>query len=80
MMAYGAFCKRCGVMVAAIVDSPKLGDEIANAVSEWIRAGYTVNHLPVEEAKPLFAACKCASLPLPEPIAPPEPPGGQTRF
>lgn len=56
--------KRCGCIVSAIVDVPEMKKEIADALSEWVRAGYTVDRVTVDEVRQNFTGIHCPHEPV----------------
>lgn len=52
-MAYISRIAECGCVVAAHVDLPEYAKETAKFVAKEIRDGFTVERVPVEEARAL---------------------------
>ena len=56
--SYVAICK-CGEMVAAVVDNPYRRPGTAKLVAQWIKAGYTVEHVHNDEVRVRLSRCTC---------------------
>ena len=49
--------KSCGCCVAATVDDPKYRDEVAKDISEFIKSGYYVERVKIDDAKIKLSRC-----------------------
>lgn len=50
--------KKCGCVVAATVDNEANAAFVADDVAEFIRSGYTVSRVPIDEARTRLTGCK----------------------
>ena len=53
--------KPCGCTVAATVINPEWAKDTAKSVAQWIKDGYTVDKVSLEEVKIKLKSCKCAA-------------------
>ncbi len=51
--------RSCGCMVFASMDDPRLAKDNAREIASCIREGFTVERVPVEEARKLPFGCEC---------------------
>lgn len=49
--------KPCGCIVAFVVDDPKYPKDTAKSVAEFIRSGYAVERVTVEESRKIVSRC-----------------------
>lgn len=57
--AYAGYCGGCGSMVAIVIDLPGYGKDTARSVAEFIRSGYRVERVTIEEGRNILAFCRC---------------------
>ena len=58
---------KCGCIVAVVADMPDMPKETAKDVAEFIRGGYTVERVPVEDFRGGPFGCKCAKVKAEQP-------------
>ena len=61
--------KKCGCVVAAVVDNPDHVKDVAKEVASCIREGLTIEHMPLEEARERLGSsirCECDEKPAAE--------------
>ena len=51
--------KPCGCVVAFVADDPAYAKDTAECVAEFIRDGYTISRVPVDEVRAKICRCKC---------------------
>lgn len=59
-MCYVATCRKCGGWSGAVSDDKAIIDEVADAVSRWIKYGFAINRVEMRKFKdPSFPMCIC---------------------
>ena len=55
--------KACGCVVAACMDDKDHPKYTAEDLAEFVMSGYTIERVPIEQARQMLTGCKCVNPP-----------------